>query len=64
MDVKKKIRIRGYPQIKFTTGKKWILKVDTRYPQVRVFHVNGADMNIIVSVRWIFVPWISVPVKF
>jgi len=33
----KKIRIRGYPRIKPATGKKLILKMDTRYPWVRVF---------------------------
>ena len=33
----KKIRTRGYPWIKPATGKKRILKMDTRYPRVRVF---------------------------
>jgi len=33
----KNIRTRGYPRIKPAMGKKWILKMDTRYPWVRVF---------------------------
>jgi len=33
----KKIRTRGYPRIKPATGRKWILKVDTRYLRVWVF---------------------------
>jgi len=33
----KNIRTRGYPRIKPATGRKWILKMDTRYPWVRVF---------------------------
>jgi len=35
----KKIRTRGYPQIKPVTGRKRILKIDTRYPCVRVFFI-------------------------
>jgi len=33
----KKIRILGYPRIKPATDRKRILKMDTRYPWVRVF---------------------------
>jgi len=33
----KNIRTRGYPRIKPAMDKKWILKMDTRYPWVRVF---------------------------
>jgi len=33
----KKICTRGYLQIKPATGRKWILKMDTRYPRVWVF---------------------------
>jgi len=33
----KKIRTRGYPWIKPATGRKWILKMDTRYPWVWTF---------------------------
>jgi len=33
----KKIRTRGYPRIKPATSRKQILKMDTRYPRVRVF---------------------------
>jgi len=33
----KKIRTCGYLRIKPATGRKWILKLDTRYPRVRVF---------------------------
>ena len=32
-----KIRTRGYLRIKPATGRKWILKMDTRYPRVWVF---------------------------
>ena len=33
----KKIRTRGYLRIKSAMGRKRILKMDTRYPRVRVF---------------------------
>jgi len=33
----KNICTRGYPRIKLAMGKKWILKMDTRYPWVRIF---------------------------
>ena len=33
----KNIRTCGYPRIKPTMGRKRILKIDTRYPRVRVF---------------------------
>ena len=33
----KNIRTRGYPRIKPATDRKQILKIDTRYPWVRVF---------------------------
>jgi len=33
----KKIGIRWYPRIKLAMDRKWILKMDTRYPWVRVF---------------------------
>jgi len=39
------IRTREYPWIKPATSRKWILKMDIRYP-----HVNGAGTGIIVSV--------------
>ena len=33
----KKIRTHGYPRIKPATDRKWILKMNTRYPRVRAF---------------------------
>jgi len=33
----KNIRTRGYPWIKPAMDRKWILKMDTRYPRLRVF---------------------------
>ena len=33
----KKIRTRSYPRKKPATGRKQILKMDTRYPWIRVF---------------------------
>jgi len=33
----RKIRTHRYPRIKPVTGRKWILKIDTRYARVRVF---------------------------
>jgi len=33
----KNIYTRRYPQIKSITGRKWILKMDIRYPRIRIF---------------------------
>jgi len=66
----KKIRTCEYPRIKPSTGRKQILKMDTRYPRIRVFFIHAGTSIFYtcmltgrVRVSYYPYPWIPILAK-